>query len=42
MTSPEPRAPSHVIADVAVIGAGFAGSLTALCLRSLEIGRAHV
>jgi FADH2 O2-dependent halogenase len=26
---------SHVDADVAIIGSGFAGSLTALCLRSL-------
>ena len=35
VTSPEPRATSHLDADVAIIGSGFAGSLTALCLRSL-------
>jgi len=34
-TSHEPRATSYVDADVAVIGSGFAGSLTALCLRRL-------
>jgi tetracycline 7-halogenase / FADH2 O2-dependent halogenase len=35
VTSHEPRATSHVHADIAVIGSGFAGSLTALCLRKL-------
>jgi FADH2 O2-dependent halogenase len=35
VTSHEPRATSHVDADIALIGSGFAGSLTALCLRRL-------